>query len=68
LAYLNTQQFIPLARIDQMSFDLFGQNVSEDTIITDMKSIGQEIAPFTQAVKEKLLREPVLNSDESGLA
>jgi len=67
LAYLNTQQFIPLARIDQMSFDLFGQHVSEDTILTAMKTIGQELAPFTQAVKEQLLREPVLNSDESGV-
>ena len=67
LAYLNTQQFIPLARIDQMSFDLFGQHVSEDTILTAMKTIGQELVPFTQAVKEQLLQEPVLNSDESGV-
>jgi len=67
LTYLNTQQFIPLARIDQMSFDLFGQHVSEDTILTAMKTIGQELAPFSQEVKELLLQEPVLNVDESGL-
>jgi transposase len=67
LAYLNTQQFIPLGRIDQMSFDLFGQHVSEDTILTAMKSIGQHLVPFAQAVKEQLLQEPVVNGDESGL-
>jgi len=66
LAYLNTQQFIPLARTGQMSFDLFGQYVSEDTILTAMKTIGRELAPFSQAVKELLQQEPVLNADESG--
>lgn len=67
LVYLNTQQFIPLSRIDQMSFDLFGQHVSEDTVLTAMKTIGQNLAPFSQAVKEQLLQEPVLNGDESGV-
>ena len=67
LAYLNTQQFIPLDRIGQMSFDLFGQHVSDDTINTAMKTIGQQLVPFSQAVKEQLLQEPVLNVDESGL-
>jgi transposase len=67
LAYLNTQQFIPLARIDQMSFDLFGQHVSDDTILTAMKAIGQQLIPFSQAVKEQIMQEPVVNADESGL-
>ena len=47
LAYLNTQQLIPLARIGQMSCDLFGQHVSEDIISTAIKTIGQELAHFT---------------------
>jgi transposase len=67
LAYLNTQQFIPLARIGQMSFDLFGQHVSDDTIHTAMKTIGQQLDPYSQAVKEQLHQEPVVNADESGL-
>ena len=37
------------------------------TILTAMKTIGQELAPFTQAVKEQLLQEPVLHSDEPGI-
>lgn len=67
LAYLNTQQFIPLARIGQMSFDLFGQHVSDDTIHTAMKTIGQQLDPFSQALKKQLHQEPVVNADESGL-
>ena len=67
LTYLNTQQFIPLARIGQMSFDLFGQHVSEYTIIKAMKTTGQQLAPFSQAINELFSQEPVVNADESGL-
>lgn len=67
LVYLSTQQFIPLARIDQMSFDLFGQHVSEDTILKALKSVGKELLPFNEAVKEQFLKEPVVGSDETGL-
>jgi transposase len=67
LTYLNTQQFIPLARIDQMCFDLFGQHVSEDIILTAIKTMGQQLAPFAAALHEQLLRQPVVNADESGL-
>jgi transposase len=67
LVYLNTQQFIPLARIDQMSFDLFGQHVSQDTILNAMKSVGLELLPFAEAIKKLLLLEPVVGGDETGL-
>jgi len=67
LTYLDTQQFIPLARIGQMSGDLFGHQVSDNTIQTDMKTIGQQLAPFSQAVKELLVQQPIVHADESGL-
>ena len=67
LVYLNTQQFIPLARIDQMSFDLFGRHVSQDTILNAVKTVGQELLPFTEAIKEQLLLEPVVGGDETGV-
>jgi transposase len=67
LAYLNIQQFIPLDRIGQMSFDQFGYYVSADTILTAMKTTGQQLDPFVQALNELLQQEPVVNADESGL-
>lgn len=67
LTYLNIQQFIPLARIGQMSFDLFGQHVSEDTTLKAIKITGQQLDPFSQAIKELFLQESVVNADESGL-
>ncbi|MBU4261749.1 MAG: IS66 family transposase [Proteobacteria bacterium] len=67
LTYQNTQQFIPLARIGQMSSDLFGHHVSDDTIHAAMKTTGQQLVPFSLAVTKLLPQEPVVNADESGL-
>jgi transposase len=67
LVYLYAQQHIPLNRIDQMSFDLFGQHVSEETIIGAMKKVNQELLPFEESLKELILLEPVVGSDETGL-
>ena len=67
LVYLNTQQFIPLARIDQMSFDLFGQHVSQDTILNAIRAVGQELTPFSAAIKELILQQPIVGADETGL-
>ena len=67
LVYLNTQQFIPLARIDQISFDLFGQHVSQDTILNAIRTVGQELTPFSAAIEELILLEPVVGADETGL-
>ena len=67
LVYLNTQQFIPLARIDQMSFDLFGQHVSQDTILIAIRTVGQELTPFSAAIEELILLEPVVGADKTGL-
>ena len=59
LVYLNTQQFIPLARIDQISFDLFGQHVSQDTILNAIRTVGQELTPLSAAIEELIQLEPV---------
>lgn len=50
-----------------MSFDQFGHYVSDNTIISAMKTTSQQLAPFSQAVEALLPHESVLNADESGL-
>lgn len=67
LVYLNTQQFIPLARIDQMSFDLFGQHVSQDTVLNAIRTVGQELTSFSAAIEERIRQEPIVGVDETGL-
>jgi len=56
-----------MPRGQQMSYDLFGQHVSEDTILKSMKTIGQALLPFSLALKALLLLAPVLHADETGV-
>lgn len=53
LVYLNSQQFVSLNRIDQMCFDLFGQHVSEQTILNTIKDIDKELILIKHAVKKR---------------
>lgn len=67
LVYWNTQQFIPLNRIDQMSFDLYGQHVSDDTILNAVKRVYLELLPFEEAIKALILLSYVVGADETGM-
>jgi len=67
LVYMYNQQHLPLNRIDQMIFDLYGQHVSEETILNAIKALDQELIPFEVAIKEQILMEPVVGADETGL-
>ena len=67
LVYWNTQQFIPLDRIGQMSFDLYGQKVSDDTILKAIDITYKELAPFEVALKALILLAYVLGADETGV-
>jgi transposase len=66
LVYLQNQQLIPANRIAQMMADLFNAPVCEATILDASKRSYENLEPFEAAVKEALVKSPVLNVDESG--
>jgi len=66
LVYMQNQQLIPANRISQMMADLFNAPVCEATILDASKKSYENLEPFEAAVKESLIKSPVLNVDESG--
>jgi len=67
LLYFNTEHFIPYQRLTRICEDLYGQPLSEATIVTANQRAYAHLAPFEQQVVQLLPQAPVNNCDESGL-
>ena len=67
LVYLHNQQLLPLKRISQICFDLFGHEVSEATIVSATKRMDESLQGFEQSIEDALEKAAVLHADETGL-
>jgi len=67
LAYFHSGQFIPLARTADMAEGLYGQPVSEATVVSAVQAMAQVVAPVIEALKTYLAESPeAVHSDETG--
>ena len=67
LSYWRHQQLLPLDRIAQMCEDLFGQRISEATILAVEAKLHQALAPFESQVHALLCQAKLAHFDETGL-
>ena len=67
MSYLNTQHFIPYTRLTQLCEDLYGQPLSEGTIVNTQQRLFERLQPFERRIKALLPRAPLNHGDESGL-
>jgi transposase len=67
LIYLRDYQLIPMARISQLTHDLYGQRISEDTINRFRTPCYKHLGEFEEQLKKRLLQSPVLHADETGI-
>ena len=65
--YLSQYQLLPLARIQEMLVDLWGQSPSQGTFTAAIAACAQRLEPVEAALKAALLRSEVLHSDETGV-
>ena len=67
MIYFNQQHFIPFQRLTQVCQDLYGQPLSEATIVAANQRAYGNLAPFEQHLMVLLPQAPINHCDESGL-
>ena len=67
ISYLNAYQMIPYERISQTIEDLTSHKISTGTIYNFLNTHYDRLEEFETILKESLLKESVLNSDETGV-
>jgi len=56
-----------LFRLCQLCEDIFGQKISEDTVIKFRKACHEHLERFEEHLKKQLSKSPVLHADETGI-
>jgi len=69
VAMLGSEGLVSISRIQAMLCEITGGAIklSEGTIAKWNKELSGKLAPFIQEMKEKLLTQPVLRKDETGI-
>lgn len=67
MVYFQTEHFLPYTRLTRICQDLYGQPLSEATVVAAQQRTYQNLATFEEALAEQLLLAPVLHADETGL-
>lgn len=65
--YLNNYQLLPVARIIELFRDFYGHSPSEAFIFSANASMVEAISPSLEAIKAALIKEYLIQFDESGL-
>lgn len=66
--YLNQYQMIPLERVSELFYDLFGQSLAEGTILNANQTVAEQVQGVNEAIKVHLTdHEAAVHFDETGV-
>ena len=68
MVYFNQYHFVSLERVTEIMADLYGQSVSEGTVVFAGRCIAQQVNPINELVKQHLAEQAeVTQHDETGV-
>jgi hypothetical protein len=67
MVYFNVEHFIPFERLTRICQDLYGQPLSEATVVAANQAAHDHLASFERRVIQLLPQAPLNGCDESGL-
>lgn len=65
--YLNQYQLIPYQRVTEMFEDLFGQPISQGTLLNTLETSYGNLKSAENRIKSEILNSPCVHFDETGL-
>lgn len=65
--YLSVQQLLPINRVQEILFDLFGLPISQGSLCNFVRQYGEKLKPWEGEVKSQLIASPKLHVDETGV-
>ena len=67
VTYMNVQHHMPLDRLQEMTNDLMGHDISQTTILNHLDTMYDKSLEIEESIKEDLLGSPCIHGDESSL-
>lgn len=66
ISLLNVEQSLPVGRISELFCSLTGYGLNQNTIVSAVNRMGEDLAVDTELIKEKILEASMAHADESG--
>ena len=67
IAILNVVCSVPIAKISQLTEDLFGVSVNEGTVVSFCKQLSAKLDDSDKILQQLILNSNVVNADETGI-
>ncbi len=67
LAYLNTRQYIPYKRLEEVLQSVFGLGICQASIKNILNKLSSKLEPVYEEIRQTVINNPVLGADETSV-
>lgn len=66
VSLLNVEQSLPVGRVSELFYALTGYELNQNTIVSAVNRMAEDLEDDTERIKQKILASPVAHADETG--